>query len=416
MEPEQKPSALQRFYFQDTPEQILLSLSTKTQSHIVAQNNNSLWLKEKELFHSYGEGPAIFSNNGTYALCNLCNMDNEIALYDITKNENPTFFYPQKKVISPHFSLDDTLLLVVIPTPSKSFPRVCVKNINTQDDLCGVTFTESINSACFDEDGSHMIIASKDNIEVYHITSLYLVRSIPHSHANKSYFNKDGSYAAIINDLNNISIFDIKTGDLVRTFTADNYSQVCHIHFSQDGKHIFTISSKGQVNILDIATGELVDSFEFDSPTTLMNYDTSTVSFSNDDSYLCVASLSHIAIWDIKIKRMICSLAHGYLSKSVCFNASNDRILSFGSNAMIWQQYAKWTLDQFLLCTLLFNWLLVQKPNKTAATIIDFIATIKIDKDNNTTDELTDIWNSFPEKVQKSIWDRINNIIQRHGK
>jgi len=41
--------------------------------------------------------------------------------------------------------------------------------------------------------------------------------------------------------------------------------------------------------------------------------------------------------------------------------------------------------------------------------------TMKINKDNDATDELTAIWNTFPMPVQTSIWNKINDMIQKYG-
>ena len=140
--------------------------------------------------------------------------------------------------------------------------------------------------------------------------------------------------------------------------------------------------------------------------------------FNKDETCILTASDDKSArVWDSSSGAEIQRFNHNSCVNSARFNKDETCVLtaSDDNTARLWQKYTSWTCDQRLLCKLLFTWLLVQKTHKSVNSIHDFIATtcIYAEIDSGHVDI---VWKSFPEQIQKAIWQKIKLSIDKYGK
>ena len=113
-------------------------------------------------------------------------------------------------------------------------------------------------------------------------------------------FSPDGSTLASGSWGKVVRLWDVSTGELIRTFEG-HASGV--ISFSPDGQILASGGSK-MVSLWDVSTGELIQTFESEEPNTWF----SSVSFSPDGLTLAGSDGYRTFLWDVSTGEMIQSL------------------------------------------------------------------------------------------------------------
>ncbi len=140
--------------------------------------------------------------------------------------------------------------------------------------------------------------------------------------------------------------------------------------------------------------------------------------FNNNGTRVLTTSRDNTAhVWDSSSGDEIQHFNHNSLVSSACFNKNETCIVTASGNktARVWQKDTSWTLDQRLLCNLLFAWLSAKKTHESVNSIYDFIATTRI-YEKIDPEHVIMVWKSFPEQIQAAIWQKIKLSIDKYGK
>uniref|UniRef100_UPI0039C6CEC9 nSTAND1 domain-containing NTPase n=1 Tax=Anabaena sp. CCY 9402-a TaxID=3103867 RepID=UPI0039C6CEC9 len=143
-----------------------------------------------------------------------------------------------------------------------------------------------VNSVAYSPDGKHLASASNDNtIKIWDISTGQSLKTLQghNSSVNSVAYSPDGKHLASASNDNTIKIWDISTGQSLKTLQGHN-SSVNSVAYSPDGKHLASASNDNTIKIWDISTGQ--------SLKTLQGHNSSvnSVAYSPDGKHLASAS------------------------------------------------------------------------------------------------------------------------------
>jgi len=188
--------------------------------------------------------------------------------------------------------------------------------------------TEGINSACFSPDGCYALSGSDDaTLKLWDVKSGQEIRTFQgHTDAVMSVcISPDGCYALSGSEDHTIKLWDIQTGQEIQFFKVQNnlLSSVC---FSPDGLQALSTDWDGSMILWDIQTGKEVCTFERQR----YRFPFTCVCFSPDNRHILSGSFDGILkLWDIQTREII-ETFEGHTSRvsSVCFSPDGRNTLS----------------------------------------------------------------------------------------
>ena len=139
------------------------------------------------------------------------------------------------------------------------------------------------------------------------------------SPVNSVAISPDGKYIVSGSIDKTIKIWDIKTGECLKTLEGHSLS-VESVAISLDGKYIVSGSRDTTIKIWDIKTGECLNTLEGH------RYDVNSVTISQDGKYIVSGSYETIKIWDIKTGENNYTIDNTYnisIDNNGFFNASD---------------------------------------------------------------------------------------------
>ncbi len=447
---ENKLSSLQNYYFEKVPALFsdIISSPEEIQSKFAG---GSMWFESNQFQHSDWVTFACFNKDSTIV---LTVSDDKIArLWNRATGGCIFFLQHDERIRSACFNKDNTVIMTVadkkvllwdavegklvcsLPhdewVASARFSKDCSRILTSSGDkavrlwnaqkgdlVLSFQHDDYINSECFSKDNTLILTTSGNKVYLWNAIIGNLISSFKHNErVGSACFNKDNTLILTASD-DKALIWSLATGKIIRrfrhydgAFCRGNFTMNDSVELAYFNKHnnrIITISSDHIVRLWNATTSCLIQVLQYGQAVFSTCF--------NKNNNLVLTNTA--CLWNAITGKFIQFLHHDYYVMSACFNKDNNLIItgSKDDKARIWQQYTNWSLDQLLLCKLLFTRLLVEKPSKAITTIVDFIAKIKIDENQDTTDELIAVWNTFPINVQASIWNNINRIIQKHGK
>jgi WD40 repeat protein len=190
----------------------------------------------------------------------------------------------------------------------------------------------TINSVAFSPDGQYGLAGSGFGfIMLFETRTGNEIRtfSVPNGNGHpitSLAFSPDGQYALSGNanyDNSALNLWDLQTGDLVRTFTGHNDS-IYSVAFSPDGQYALSGSGDNTLMLWDIQTGDEVRTFSGHRDSVY------SVAFSPDGQYALSGSGDDtVILWDVQTGNKIRTLTgHSDDVYSVVFSPDGQYILS----------------------------------------------------------------------------------------
>ncbi len=188
--------------------------------------------------------------------------------------------------------------------------------------------TAEVLSVAFSPDGKTLASGSKDNsVKIWNISTGEEIRTF-NSHSNWVYavaFGPDGRTLASGSWDETIKIWDLATGELIRTLSGHS-NWVYSVAISSDGKTLASGSYDKTIKLWNLSTGEEIRTLKGHSGWV------GSVAFSPDGQTLASGSLDNtIKIWDVATGQLIRTLT-GHFNSVECVAFSPDgKTLASGS-------------------------------------------------------------------------------------
>ncbi len=187
---------------------------------------------------------------------------------------------------------------------------------------------EGVNSVAFSPDGQYVLSGSDDNtIKLWDVNTGEVIRSFE-GHTDdveSAVFSPDGQYVLSGSDDNTIKLWDVNTGELIHFFEGYTNS-VNSVAFSPDGHYVLSGNPDWDdtMKLWDVNTGELIRSFEGHTNSVW------SVAFSPDGHYVLSGNGdSTMKLWDVNTGELIRSFeGHVNNVKSVAFSPDGYYVLS----------------------------------------------------------------------------------------
>jgi WD40 repeat protein len=193
---------------------------------------------------------------------------------------------------------------------------------------------------------------------------------------------------------------------------TDNYLIPRFGYFDSSERQFITTLS-GKVVGFDSITHEQTQTALFEHPDWVHS-----ICLDSSKKFLATGSQDCKArIFNMETRQEMYSFKCKHYINSVCFNDSGKLLATVSGNRTIhiFDQYDDYTLWQLILKHTLHTWLLIKKPNKKINTVEKLFKKVSLTCDISY-DELITIWSTFPEIMQKAIWNTMHYKIQKYGK
>lgn len=256
----------------------------------------------------------------------------------------------------------------------------CFNHLNRPHSPC-----YSVNSVCYDPSGKYLVAATDEKIQFLHIESNNMTPSCAYNtKANCVCFNASGDLLAVAESSSRKAfVFNIKSEETIFI-----------IELAKNGYNCFAHSICFDPSEETIALG-------------------------------CGDGKARMV--NIKSTTEIISCEHNGSVSSICFDSSG-KLFATGSKdnlARIFARYDDYTVEQIQLNNALLTWLSIEKPNKQINTLEKVLADIAKKKiithpsqleNNKEPVKINEIWATFPEEMQKALWQNITYKIKKYGK
>jgi DNA-binding beta-propeller fold protein YncE len=137
-------------------------------------------------------------------------------------------------------------------------------------------------------------------------------------------FSPDGSTLAIVNFDQPIKLWDVTSGEVLRTFEHPADSLTFGIEFSADGMLLAAAEPHGTVRLWDVASGQVIGTLEYGNDS-----DVHDVAFSPDGRYVASAGTDNtVRLWDLASRQLLHTLWHGNGMYGVTFSPDSSLVAS----------------------------------------------------------------------------------------
>jgi len=367
-------------------------------------NEKQWWYLDTIFSHPKAVTAVCFNNANT--LLATGSKDKKAYVFDITTKKIISFFQHAACVNSVCFNNTGILLA----TGSDDY-KTRIFTINPANLYMSIQHAHKVSSVCFNPTGTQIAIGEK-GYTIY-ISDISNINRETRSHwVNSSVksinFDPTGKFLAVTthDDLHIINLHDNKN-IILNNFNNANFS--C---FDHSGQHLAIASPLFQAKIFNMNTKKETTSIEH-------HQSVHTVLFDSSGKYLITRAIDNIIrIFDIRTHQKVASFSPKNTILSMCIGLSKN-LIAIGTNgdneALIFAPHTAWTLEQILLKKIFNTWLLIEKPNKNITSSKKLLKDIAL-KFQLQIEELHNVWNSFPLKMQAALWRSIHDKIEQYGK
>lgn len=279
--------------------------------------------------HNSGVNTLAFSNDGKYLLSG--GRDSSIIFWNIENN-----FKLEKKIKVAKASVTN-----IAVSPSGNELTICTYrnfSLYKYPDLKSISVRKKAHSsfvkcANFSKNGERIVTSSwRDNsLILWKTQNLKKDKIFPESDwTDNAIFISDDQYIASVNHSNTIKIWDVKGGNLVRTF-AGHTDWVYDVFETKDNKYLVSGSLDKTIKVWDMHTGKLIQSIA------AHNEGVVSLCLSNDGKYFASASLDKtVKIWSVESFTEIAQLkGHDDSVLSIKFSPDSKYLASASSDKTI---------------------------------------------------------------------------------
>jgi WD40 repeat protein len=179
--------------------------------------------------------------------------------------------------------------------------------------------------AYFSPDGAWLAVSGEQPIQIWDVASGQLVRTFeskPDSHSFSISFSPDGTLLADSGSDGRITLWDVASGKTVRSLSHGRQNDVHDIQFSPDGKLLVSVGTDSAVRLWDVSSGQVLQ--------TMMHGDgLYGVAFSPDGRLVASASCDRtVKLWEVATGRLVNSLRHGDEVTAVAFSPDGALLAS----------------------------------------------------------------------------------------
>jgi WD40 repeat protein len=179
--------------------------------------------------------------------------------------------------------------------------------------------------ACFSPDGAWLAVSGEQPIQIWDVASGQLVRTFeskPDSHSFSVSISPDGTLLADSGSDGRITLWDVASGKTVRSLSHGRQNDVHDIQFSPDGKLLVSVGTDSAVRLWDVSSGQVLQ--------TMMHGDgLYGVAFSPDGRLVASASCDRtVKLWEVATGRLVNSLRHGDEVTAVAFSPDGALLAS----------------------------------------------------------------------------------------
>jgi WD40 repeat protein len=193
-------------------------------------------------------------------------------------------------------------------------------------------------SVAFSPDGSTIALGIfEQQITLWDVTSgqpLYTFEQQEEKRTKSMDFSPDGSWVAAGVIDGTVRVFDVASGKIVKTLKYSGETDIHHVVFSPDGRYLATGGRVPAVILWDVASGKVVRTFRLTDNAISMD-------FSPDGMILATAGGSQyeVRLWDVESGTLLLSLPHDNQLTSVAFSPDGKLLAvgCFDSNIYLWE-------------------------------------------------------------------------------
>ncbi len=164
------------------------------------------------------------------------------------------------------------------------------------------------------------VAGRKGEIEIRSIPGLAISAHLTgHTSGSRSLaFSHDGRYLASGGDEEKLRVWDVASGQLLKTFPKPHAYAVTSVEFSPDGRHLVSSGWDNDVKLWDVETGQPIATFRGHAAVVYR------ARFSPDGLHLATASLDQtIRIWNLPSQRLVARL-QGHEDEVTALTYSRD--------------------------------------------------------------------------------------------
>ncbi len=343
-------------------------LEPKIVSTILGDNQ---WWYCKEIFDTGTPTHAVKWNHNDTCLA-IASSGHKAKIFDIETKKELACFNHDSIVTSVSWNHDDTCLV----TGSHS-GKVQIFDVKRKKELACFGHPDYVLSVDWSNDGACLVTGSFDH---------------------------------------KMRIFDIKTKKGLVCFNLNNY--VNSVSWNHDDTCLAIGLGDHTARIFDIKEREELACF---------NHETSVGSISWNNNSTCVATASgdsEVQIFNVKSKKRLAYFYHRFGVKSVSWNHGSTSLAtgSYDTKVRIFEWHKNITIEQLLLKHALLKWLQLEKPNKNIvvgdiSTVLEILfkdVAHKCELDYQ--HECIDVWLTFPQEMQKALFETMQYRITKYGK
>jgi len=193
-------------------------------------------------------------------------------------------------------------------------------------------------SVAFSPDGSTLALGLfEQQITLWDVTSGQPVYTFERQEENRTKsmdFSPDGTLLAVGVIDGTVRLLDVASGNIVRVLKYSGETDIHHVVFSSDGRYLATGGRVPAVILWDVTSGEVVRTFRLTDNAISMD-------FSPDGTILATAGgYEHeVRLWDVESGNLLHSLPHNDQLASLAFSP-DGRLLAVGcfdSNIYLWE-------------------------------------------------------------------------------
>jgi WD40 repeat protein len=224
---------------------------------------------------------------------------NDINVWDLSSNQRAFAFDIRELDLNSFVFSPDSRLLATAQTIWDVQSREVLQRLDTPGLL----------HPAFSPDGKLLAVSGVHPIKIWDVASGQLVRTFDEQTDNHSFsiaFSPDGTLLADSGRKGRITLWDVVSGQVVRNISNDGIQNDVHdIAFSPDGKLLVSVGTDYTVRLWEVSSGQVLQ-------TMMQGNGLYGVAFSPDGRLVASAGCDRtVKLWDVASGRMVASLRHG---------------------------------------------------------------------------------------------------------